>query len=59
MDALIKATQALEEAKKELFEHNMRLEWELKISYVNTELVKSISPPPRSECISQNGGSDK
>ena len=59
MDALIKATQALEEAKKELFEHNMRLGWELKIGYIDAKWVKSISPPPRHECTSQNGGSEK
>jgi len=59
MDALIKATQALEEAKKELFDHNMKLEWELKISHVDAEWIKSISPPPRHECTSQSGDSEK
>jgi hypothetical protein len=59
MDALIKATQALIEARDELFEHNMRLEWELKISYIDTDRIKSMYPPPLPECTSQNGGSEK
>jgi len=64
IDALTKATQALIEARDELFEHNMQLEWELKITYVNTAYVKSLmvipkDPPRRPECISQKGGSEK
>ena len=47
MDALAKATQALVEAKKELFEQDMYLEWDMKISYVDSKHIKSLCPPPK------------
>ena len=59
MDALAKATRALVEAKKELFEHDMTLEWDLKVGYIDSKWVKSVCPPPRPECTAQNGGSGK
>ena len=59
MDALAKATQALVVAKKECFEHDMTLEWDLKIGYIDSKLIKSMVPPPRPECTAQNGGSGK
>jgi hypothetical protein len=49
MDALAEAIKALEKAKKELFEHDMNLKWELKIDYIDSERIKSTYPPPRPE----------
>jgi hypothetical protein len=59
MDVLIEAAKALEKAKRELFEYDMALTWELKIGYINSALVKSTYPPPRPECIAQSDGSEK
>ena len=45
MDALAKATQALKEAKDALFELDMHLEWDMRITYVNSKAIKAMGSP--------------
>jgi len=45
MDKLAIATQALNDAKEALFELDMHLEWEMKITYIDSGAIKKLCPP--------------
>ena len=45
MDKLAAATKALVEAKEDLFEKDMNLEWDMKISYIDSKAIKRTCPP--------------
>ena len=60
MDALIKATQALVEARNELRKGNMTLQWDLKIGYNNyAEQDEAISLSRLPEYNARCGRSEK